>query len=549
MCQIDVIRECKKPNQVRRALKTLPKTLDETYERILTNIPDDYVEDVRRVLQCLICSFYPLDLKEVAEIVAIDTAEPYYDPENRYPSPRELLSVCSGLVSTRTSKRRAGKIQERGFEIEELRLAHFSVKEYLVSDRVNLGAASKYKLNELSCHGTLAALCISYLLHFKEVIYDRQSVTRTSDPEAQESWDKQLGTDRGGHFEDLHLCEENPFAPYAAMFWSKHLRAAGLDHMTPLHSKSMNLITNAALLDQVVDYHRWWFDVDVSNALEHLGIQRNPRKYDPITLPLQSSISPLYYASLLGLDYHVSQLLEEGESANSTGPSGTALAAAARMGHKSTVQLLLKMGANVDTQEVCQVQSGRTALLSKTALHSAIEKGHEDIVYVLLDHGAAVNTTVIPEGSSALARCNTPLQAALSMNNTSLVRNLLDRGADVTVKGGYWGDAFQIACNQTQDVSVARLLLEKGADPNAPQMSRPRALTSAISWKNEPLQQLLIEYGADVALVDFNNVRKHLRIYVRDENKIEDHIARTKVRLAHFESLPKRSIAMSESGK
>ena len=548
MCQIDVIRECKKPNQVRRALKTLPKTLDETYERILTNIPDHHVEDVRRVLQCLICSFYPLDLKEVAEIVAIDTAEPYYDPENRYPSPRELLSVCSGLVSTRTSKRRAGIFQEDKFKIEELRLAHFSVKEYLVSDRVNLGAASKYKLNELSCHGTLADLCISYLLHFKEVIYDRQSVTKTSDPEAQESWDKQLGTDRGGHFKDPHLCEENPFAPYAAMFWSTHLRAAGLDVMTPLHSKSMNLITNAALLDQIVNYHRWWFNLDVYDARKNLGIRGNRRRYDPITLPLSISISPVYYASLLGLDYHVSQLLEEGESADSTGPSGTALAAAARMGHKSTVQLLLKMGANVDTQEVCQVQSGRTALLSKTALHSAIEKGHEDIVHVLLGHGAAVNTKLIANSNSGLVTCNTPLQAALRTHNTSLVRNLLDRGADVTVEGGDVGNALYIAC-WTQDLSLARLLLEKGADPNAPQMSRPRALTSAISWKNEPLQQLLIEYGAAVALVDSVYILDYYRKVGVDEDKMEDYIAQTKVRLAQFESLPKRSIAMSDNGK
>lgn len=144
VCQLDVIRECKKTKLLRTALKTLPKTLDETYERILFNIPDDYIEDVRRVLQCLICAFEPLDIQEVAELVAIDTAKPYYHPEGRYSTPRELLSVCSGLVSTRTSKRGGGSAWSSGFDIEELRLAHFTVKEYLVSDRVSLGPASKY---------------------------------------------------------------------------------------------------------------------------------------------------------------------------------------------------------------------------------------------------------------------------------------------------------------------------------------------------------------------------------------------------------------------
>ena len=391
VCQIDVIRECKKPNLVRRALKTLPKTLDETYERILSKIPDDYVEDVRRVLQCLICSFHPLDVREVAEIVAIDTAEPYYDPENGYSCPREVLSVCSGLVSTRTSKRRTSEYGDSELEIEELRLAHFSVKEYLVSERVNPGAASKYKLDEVSCHETLADLCISYLLQFKEEVYDRPSVTQTSYPEAQESWDEESETEIDAHFHDLHICEKNPFAPYAAMFWSTHLRAASLDDTTPLYPKSFKLIADSALMDRIVNYNRIWFGAKQLCIMGHLGIDRNRRR-DLIRLNPKTSISPVYHASLLGLDYHVRQLLEGGESANSTGPSGTALALAAWHGHKSTVQLLLKMGADLNAQEVIRKSRYGFGQLTNTALHSAIEEGHEDIVDVLLDHDAAVNT-------------------------------------------------------------------------------------------------------------------------------------------------------------
>ena len=553
MCQIDVIRNCKKVKEVKDALQTLPETLDETYERILSNIPAKYVEDVRRVLQCLICSFHPLDVEEVAEIVAIDTVEPYYDPENRYSSPRELLSVCSGLVSTRTSKRSTARNSKRrnirlgnGFEIEELRLAHFSVKEYLVSERVNLGSASKYKLDEVSCHGTLADLCISYLLHFEEVIYNRQSVTETSDPEAQERWDNRSEPVTFGHFQDLHLCEENPFAPYAAMFWSTHLRATELDKKTSLYPKSLKLVAGAALLATIVYYQRDWFSDEARETIKDLGIGDLERIYvrDP-------RISPVYYASLLGLDYHVNQLLEEGESASSTGPSGTALAIAASRGHKSIVQLLINMGADVNGQTILREFAKETALLSYPALHFAIERKHEDIVHLLLDHGAAVNTNLLAGGSSADIMRPTPLHAALDTKNTSLVRNLLDRGADFTVEGAYSGNALQIACAETQDVTVARLLLEKGADPNASRVDKPNALTLAIERKNEPLQQLLIEYGADVALVDFVYVRKWSRFFSseREDNEIEDYINQTKVRLAHFESLPKRSVVMSDSGE
>ena len=405
------------------------------------------------MLQCLICSFHPLDVKEVADIVAIDTAEPDYDPENGYSSPRELLSVCSGLVSTRTSKRRTSEDEDSELEIEELRLAHFSVKEYLVSDRVNLGLASKYKLDEVSCHRTLADLCISYLLQFEEEVYDRWSVTKTSDPKAQESRVEQSKT-QNAHFQDNHLCEEYPFAPYAAIFWSFHFRAAGLDDTTPLYPKSIKLVADSALVDRVVNYYRYWF------GRKDFGYLHRGHRRDFIRSPLESKISPVYYASLLGLDFHVSHLLGAGESANSTGPSGTALAVAASRGHKSTVQLLLKVGADVNAREVLRKERNGLCILAKSALHSAIDGSHEDIAHVLLDHGAAVNTKRIVDGFTDSIFTNTPLQEAVCLGNTSLVRNLLDRGADVTVEGSYLGDALGIASIRVPDLYLVRLLLK-----------------------------------------------------------------------------------------
>ena len=458
------------------------------------------MEDVRRVLQCLICSFHPLDIQEVADIVAIDTAQPYYDPESGYSSPRELLSVCSGLVSTRTAKRQRGKCSYDEFSIEELRLAHFSVKEYLVSDRVNLGPALIYNLDEVSCHGTLANLCISYLLQFEEEVYDRQPVTKTTDAGTLESRDNQSDTKTDGDFRDTHLCEQNPFAPYAAMFWSTHLRAAKLDDTTPLYPKSIKLITNSALMNRIVNYHRDWFGYKAFGTFQDLGIVDSLD--NPVRDLSRARISHVYYASLLGLDYHVSQLLEAGESANSTGPSGTALIAAASHGHRSTVQLLLKMGADVNAQHA-------SWLFIQTALYSAIEGRHEDIAHVLLDHGAAVNTKRFVDGFTGFAMNNTPLQEAISWEGTSLVQTLLARGADVNATGGHYGGALNTACNWAKVLYLARLLLEKGADPNAPQWDG-NPLTSAILRENEPMQQLLVEYGADMALLDVDWIRDRL---------------------------------------
>ena len=52
MCQIDVLRrlKCERDN-VKKALKSLPKTLDETYEMILLAIPHEDLVVVSHILQ------------------------------------------------------------------------------------------------------------------------------------------------------------------------------------------------------------------------------------------------------------------------------------------------------------------------------------------------------------------------------------------------------------------------------------------------------------------------------------------------------------------
>ena len=254
------------------------------------------------------------------------------------------------------------------------------------------------------------------------------------------------------------------------------------------------------------------------------------------------------------MDNHIRQLLEAGGNANSTGPSGNALAVAASKGYKSTVQLLLKLGANVNAQEVWKKERNGTTILTRTALHSAIEERYEDIAHVLLDHGAAVNTKCMVDVTmydlSSVFKpilINTPLQAAVRWQNTFLVRTLLDRGSDVTVAGAYLGDALFIACFLV-DVHMARLLLEEGADPNAPQANLPNTLTMAIKKKHEPLQRLLVEYGAEVALVELDHIRTDCRYYDHmGEDEIEGYFAQIKARLAQVERRPKRSIAISDS--
>jgi hypothetical protein len=80
-------------------LKELPKTLDETYDRILTGISSQDHDDVYSVIQMLAVSQRPLTIDEVAEALTIDYENETFDREeggfmNKY----DILKMCSSLV-------------------------------------------------------------------------------------------------------------------------------------------------------------------------------------------------------------------------------------------------------------------------------------------------------------------------------------------------------------------------------------------------------------------------------------------------------------------
>jgi hypothetical protein len=96
-----------KLDALRKALKSLPKTLDETYDRILMNIDEQYSEDAFKILQLLAFSARPVKIEEVAEVLAIDFDRhggPRFNADLRLRDPEALLTICSSLVSTSWSE-------------------------------------------------------------------------------------------------------------------------------------------------------------------------------------------------------------------------------------------------------------------------------------------------------------------------------------------------------------------------------------------------------------------------------------------------------------
>lgn len=483
-CQLDAIQDCMKLGLLRKALRTLPKTLDETYARILARIPQEHVEDARRILCCLVCAFCPLAIEEIAETLAVVIeGDKYYDVESRLQDPRDILTICSGLVSPADVHR---KVTFRGSktELKGLRLSHFSVKEYLTSDRIVAAQISRFAVDERSAHEILAKLCTKYLLWCGQ---------------------EQLCQDPQECLVLGQIPHRSAFALYAASFWSYHVQAARLDRSAPLHDDCLTMLRWPALLRTVILLAAASWDENNQNTsflkkylYEYIRLDTGA----PIIDVAIGAIPPLYYVSMLGLDEMVLRLSTSREEANSAGPRLTCLAAAAYFGRTTTVQLLLDRGTEVNAV-VQHTRVGCEVYYSPTAISCAAEMGREDIVKMLLAEGADVNICRgQPPGLPwhPVFYLNTPLEAAVSKSgavHTRIAQMLLDAGADIHA-GGH-GTSTKLLCLaiDTGDIDLMTLILDTGVDPNEDEWVEI-PLVWAIQECKRNGAKLLVERGANL---------------------------------------------------
>ena len=150
---------------LRKSLAALPPTLDQTYDRILTEINEDDFIYAFRILQWLAFSNRPLTVDEVAEAAAIDAErDPAFEQDEILEDPLEALNICSSLVTMTVNSKDAGI--NSGQRI--LALSHYSVQEYLLSDRIKQSRARQYSMQSVASHGTLAKSCLRYILQLQQ---------------------------------------------------------------------------------------------------------------------------------------------------------------------------------------------------------------------------------------------------------------------------------------------------------------------------------------------------------------------------------------------
>ena len=100
-CSIDALNRCVTRKEVRNALDSLPKGLDETYERILVAIDTETLAGqlARRALVWLVAALRPMRLSEIMEGLSINLQTRMLESDIGPMHSGALLDACGSLVT------------------------------------------------------------------------------------------------------------------------------------------------------------------------------------------------------------------------------------------------------------------------------------------------------------------------------------------------------------------------------------------------------------------------------------------------------------------
>ena len=412
-CQLELL--CQSfPSSVRCILEELPEGLDETYERVLREIRKANQKHCYRLLQCLVAATRPLEVEELAEVLAVDFdsgGTPILNPNWRWSDQQEaVLSACSSLVMI-----------VKKDDSRTVQFSHFSVKEFLLSSRLGESSkdVSRYHIRLEHAHAILAQACLGVLLGLDNSV-DRDSI------------------------------EDFPLARYAAQYWPKH---AQFENVSSRIEDGMDCL----------------FDANKSHLATWLWIYNEDglHRSFPSTRPSKLEAVPLYYAALHGFRGLVERLLaKHPEDVNAEGGYwGSPSRASFEGGHNNIHSLLIDHLPTVDTRIGWDLTAlhlvswhgqleGGQRLLSRgadvnalafnnwTPLHYAVFYERVDFARMLLEHEALVDAQ---EDAGY-----TPLHLASQNGQVEMLRLLLEHGANISVRSKGGKTPFELASNSAQ---------------------------------------------------------------------------------------------------
>ncbi|KAL6802257.1 ankyrin repeat-containing domain protein [Trichoderma sp. SZMC 28012] len=481
--QLETLRMLSSIAEIRKALQDLPAGLDATYDRILQNIDPRFQSQVINSLKWLAFSKKTLNDEEVSDIFIIHPDnDVVFDETERLFSSTDILKYFSGLVVFLPHYRRvytsASSYEEPYFEV---RLAHFSIREYLTSSRIAGNPTSTFSFTEVDANLYIAKSSLAYLKYFTTI--------------TKSDWE-----------ESMRSINSFPLIGYVTGYWPLHLEEV------PRISWPAKLTEDAALALAV--------------RSQSLHLQLDWQMYDStLSQKLYASLNPLCYTALGGFHQLTELLISQECGANkylTQEDLDLGLYIAANKGHLDIVRLLLEAGANVNSH--CDNW--------ESALEAAAEGQHFDVLKFLVSYETddnhsqsslsytscqdAQSTEILLDGGADIDKQIGPWGTALCLaavaSDSVLFNLLLERGANVNASGGEYGTPLQAAFSlvyKEPELMLERIqkLLDCGADPNIQGGLYGPALQAAFGFSLYyqydigvlmKAIRLLIEHGASV---------------------------------------------------
>ena len=355
----------------------------------------------RRLLHCLTVAERPLTVEELAEILALDFGAdegiPVLKENWRWKDKQEaVLSMCSSLIVVVDDY--TGRI---------IQFSHFSVKEFLTSDRLATSSTdiSPFHILPRPAHAVILKACLGILLQLEQGPHD--------------ATDERLSS----------------LVDYAAQYWMVHAR---FDELWRLLNDEIR-----SLFDPEKPHLEGWLKFYYAGSFPGFDLS-------------EYRGSTLFYASLCGLPGLTAQLITENPQhvTGQVGRNPTPLVAALLRRHFGIADLLCQAGADLCIRGTYDM----------TLLHTASSEGLVDVANWLFDHGVSaqnahnghpgniINVNAMSDNN------NTPLQLASMEGHSDIVEQLLIHGADINVKDRSHRTALHLA-SESNSWASAKLRL------------------------------------------------------------------------------------------
>ena len=499
-----------------------------------------------RLLQCLTVATRPLRVDELAEILALDFDEadegiPVLNKEWRSDDKQQaVLSMCSSLIV----------VVDGFFGTRLVQFAHFSVKEFLTSNRLsNLKSdISRFHIRFEPAHTVIAQACLAILLQSN--CDDRAETVSPLSRYASRNWvDHAQFGNVSSHVEYGMRRLFDPDMPYFTAWlnsydldrtWRSFPQADHVDtpvprpsEFTPSGKANAPLCLYYAALCGFRDLTKHLVTKYPQHVNAKVGLNKSPlvaalcnkhirvatllRQHGAVLQTSYGNRTLLHAASKDGMLDVAQWLLNSGEDANAQQEDRrTPIHLAAANGHLELVQILLGYNADINAAAGWE---------NRTPIHEASLGGHVSIMRLLIQNGADASSdlrgllrsaSLLKDRSVETVRLfiqlgvdvnvrdgshESPLHLASSAGNAETVQLLIRHGVNVNASDGSGKTPLHLALSKGHDKTV-QTLIEQGADVNARDRGHTMPLHLALSKGDIETAQLLIKHGALVNAQD-----------------------------------------------